>query len=104
MTPDMAPITPATMARLPDLPPVIARPKWAYFMWSRGLGIEEVAPLLGRSREYVRQLGLPWGHKKRQAPTEDEVAFIAAWSRGEVTAADWSEPEPAQGPAGEVRQ
>lgn len=82
-------MTPKDMASLPDLPPRIERPKWAEFMWRRGLGIEDVAPILQRSREYVRQLGLPLGHDKRNIPTPEEVAFIAAWSRGEVGEADW---------------
>lgn len=87
-------MTPADMARLPPLPPVIDRPKWAYFLWSRNIGLEEAALVLNRSHEYVRQLGLPWGHKKRKDPTEEEVAFIAAWSRGEVGRGDWTPPKP----------
>ena len=82
-------MTPNDMARLPELPPRIPRPKWAEFLWSRGLGIEDAAAVLARSREYVRQLGLPLDHAKRILPTDEEVAFIAAWSRGEVTATDW---------------
>jgi hypothetical protein len=82
-------MTPADMAQLPPLPPPIARPKWARFLWDRALSPDEVAPVLNRSREYVRQLGLPIGHPKRGVPTDEEVAFIAAWTRGEVGEADW---------------
>lgn len=80
------------MAPLPPFPDPIARPKWAFVLWERGLGLDEVAPILGRSREYVRQLGLPWNHRKRVVPTPEEADLIEAWTGGAVTRADFEPP------------
>lgn len=73
-------------------PAPIGRPKWAHFLWERGLGLDDVVPVLGRSREYIRWLGLPWDHPKRAVPTADEIALIQAWTGGEISAADWTKP------------
>lgn len=88
-------MTPENMASepLPPLPDVIARPPWARFLWERGLGVDDVTNLLGRSREYMRQLTLPWSHPKRVTPSPDEQRLIAAWTLGEISEASWTAPD-----------
>ena len=87
-------MTHPALANLPPLREPVARPKWAGFLAARGYGIDDpdVQRVVGRSREYIRRIGLPWDHPKRITPTEDEQAVIAAWSLGAITAADWVPP------------
>ncbi len=82
-----------TSADFPPPPAPKPRPKWALFLWLRGLTPDDVTPLLGRSREYMRQLGLPWTDAKRAEPTQEEIARIAEWTGGEIGPADWAPPD-----------
>ncbi len=80
------------VASIPVAPPVIGRPKLAAFMFERGLSIDDIAPVIGHSREYVRQIILPWDHPLRREPKLSVIEILATWSVGEITAADWVAP------------
>lgn len=82
------------LANLPPLRDPVARPKWAAFLGARGYGIDDpdVQKVVGRSREYIRRIGLPWDHAKRITPTDAEQAVIRFWTRGEISEGDWEPP------------
>jgi hypothetical protein len=80
------------LANLPPPPDPKARPKWATYMWERGLTPDDVTHVVGRSREYIRRLGLEWDDPLRQVPGEVEIARIDAWTGGVVALPDWIPP------------
>jgi len=83
----------ATLTKpLPPLPPIVRRPKWAVFLYERALVIDQVAPIIGVSREYVRQLGLPYDHPQWRKPKPREIELIESWTGGLITAEDWERP------------
>lgn len=80
------------VAHLPAPPDPRPRPKWALFLWERGLTPDDVVPVVGKSREHIRKLGLPWSDPVRIEPSDEEKARIAEWTGGEVGADDWRPP------------
>ena len=77
----------------PLAPKPAARPKlWRYYR-ERGLTSVEVGRVFGRSREWVRQVCLPFDDAKRVIPNEADIRTAYNWSSGEITPADWYPPE-----------
>ena len=71
----------------------ITRPKLALWMFQRGLLPKHAAPELGVGREQVRRYCLPFGDPLRAIPTEGVMERIVAWTRGEITPADFYPPK-----------
>lgn len=88
------------MALEPKKP--IPRPKFAQFIWERGLELREVGDAIGCSHEMVRRMGLPFGHPRRRVPGEDLMASIVKWSDGEIRPSDFYPPELSGAQTGEA--
>lgn len=72
---------------LKDTP--IDRPKLSTWMWERGFKPRHLAAQLNISTQSARRYCLPFGHADRRVPGEDTMSAIFAWTKGEVTAADF---------------
>lgn len=79
----------------PEPRPIIERPKLALWMWLRGYKLREGAAILGEDVgvERMRRILLPFGEPSRVIPTEAEMALLVAWTRGEITPADFYPPK-----------
>lgn len=76
-----------------DQPTLKPRPKMDRWLRDRGLGATALGQRWGISPQGASRYLLPFGHKRRIVPTEDQIADAVSWSRGEVVAADWYPPE-----------
>lgn len=73
-------------------PAPLERPKLARFLWERDICFRSAAEALGRSREWVRRVCLPFDDPRRLVPVEVDIERIVAWTRGEVSAGDFYRP------------
>jgi hypothetical protein len=78
-------------------PAPLQRPKFAQFLWERNLNNEDAAQALGRTREWVRLISLPFDDPRRRIPSEDDIRLIVAWTEGQVTASDFYPPDLREG-------
>lgn len=79
---------------LPTPPPApLRRPKLAQFLFERDLSFAAAGEQLGRTREWVRLICLPFDDPRRRVPDLDDMERIVAWTGGEVTPADFYPPE-----------
>lgn len=78
-------------ARAPS--PVHAeRPRfWRYYR-DRGLSVADVARDLGRSREWVRLICLPFDDPRRRIPDQDAMEDIHRYTESEIVPADFYPP------------
>lgn len=87
----------------------IERPKLSDWLWRRGMKPRHLAERLGISAQSARRYCLPFGHADRRIPSEEALEAIFAWTKGEVSAADFYPPhlrprvEPQQPDASPVR-
>lgn len=70
-------------------PAPLNRPKLARFLWERDLDFRAAADHLGRSREWVRLVCLPFDDRRRRIPDREDMERIHDWTKGEVTPADF---------------
>lgn len=73
----------------PTAPAPLDRPKFARFIWERGLDYRAAGRHLGRTGEWVRLVCLPFNDARRRIPDGDDVAKISDWSEGEIGPSDW---------------
>lgn len=67
-------------------------PKIAHFIFERGLTMRAAAEQLGRSRQWVQLICLPFDDPRRRIPDVEDMERIHAWSGGELTPADFYPP------------
>ena len=73
-----------------DLPPKKgARPRFAHYLFDRGLGPRDVAAKLGCSHEQVRRICLPYDDPAWRAPSGKLKQKIEVWTQGEITIDSW---------------
>jgi hypothetical protein len=65
-------------------PAPLNRPAFAHYLWERDVDFREAAEALGRSREWVRLVCLPFNDPRRRIPNCDDMAVIHAWTGGEI--------------------
>jgi len=92
---------------IPELlspPAPLVRPKFAQFLFDRGLNYREAGERLGRTREWARLVCLPFDDPRRRIPDAEDIRLIVTWTGGVVTPADFYPPELSQSPTadGEV--
>lgn len=80
------------MSALPTAPAPLNRPKIALFIWQRGLDYHGFGKAVGRTREWARLVCLPFDDPRRRIPDEADLARIYAWTKGEVSPADFYPP------------
>lgn len=73
-------------------PPAHSRPRFAHWIWARGLRLREVGTKIGCSGEYVRRICLPFEHPDWRPPNPKVLAAIVDWTAGEFSAADFYPP------------
>lgn len=81
--------------------PIQDRPKFAHWLWLRGIGPSEAAAEIDCSPEWVRRITLPFSHPERARPSSTLRRRIRAYTEGEVGITDW---EPAQAVADLIGQ
>lgn len=74
------------------LPSPLERPKLATFLFERDISPGEASRALGRTREWLRLICLPFNDPRRRIPDEADLAKIHAWTKGEITPADFYPP------------
>lgn len=79
----------AAMNATQPAPAPLKRPKLAQWLWERDLDFRTAAGRLGRSREWVRLICLPFDDPRRRIPDQDDMARIHALTEGEVGATDF---------------
>ena len=73
-----------------DLPPKRGpRPRFATYLFDRGLGPRDVAKMLNCSHEHVRRICLPYDDPAWRAPSGRLKQKIEAWSQGAFKITDW---------------
>lgn len=75
------------------------RPRFWHYYRERDLSVADVARRLGRSREWVRRITLPFDNPDRRIPDKDDVETIRAWTAGEIGPASWYPDSAASGQA-----
>lgn len=65
------------------------RPKFAQWMFERGLKAHDVAAAIDCSREHVRLICLPLDDPDRRNPSQKLRQKIASYTRGEIGLNDW---------------
>lgn len=81
------------ISALDALPGKLARPKFAQLLFERGLSYQAAGDILGRSRQWVANVCLPFDDRRRCIPNEDDMRRIVAWTRGELGPADFYPPD-----------
>jgi len=69
-----------------------ARPKFAQWLFERGLKPRDVCKALGCSHEQVRRICLPYGDPAWRRPNQPLRQKIDHLTQGEVGVGDWAEP------------
>lgn len=77
----------------PEPPAVLDRPPFAFWLWERGINHREAGDVLGKSREWVRSICLPWSDPKRVTPRLAEAMEIEDWTRGAIPCRSWVPPQ-----------
>ncbi len=77
------------MNATPPAPLPLNRPKLARWLWERDLDNSQAADCLGRTREWVRLVCLPFDDPRRRIPQREDMDRIFAFTNGEVTPADF---------------
>lgn len=70
------------------------RPKFAHWLWLRGIGPSEAGEAVGCSAEWIRRITLPFDDADRARPSAGLRRRIASYTAGDVDLTDW-EPVPA---------
>ncbi len=81
------------MSTFPPPPAPLERPKLAEFLWRRDIRGPEAGRILGRSRQWVALVLLPFNDPRRRIPDPEDLERIHAWTCGEITPADFYPPE-----------
>jgi len=71
------------------LPAPLERPKLATFLWERDISSIEAARALGRTREWLRLILLPFSDSRRRIPDSADLEKIHIWTKGEIRPADF---------------
>ncbi len=74
-------------------PQPLSRPKFAQFLWSRDLDFVQAGRALGRTKEWVRRICLPFDDPRRRIPSSEDMRLIFDWSQGEISPADFYPPD-----------
>jgi hypothetical protein len=80
------------MNAIPTPPAPLNRPKLARYLWDRDLTFQAAGAALGRTKEWVRLVCLPFDDVRRRIPDQADMAKIHAWTQGEVMPADFYPP------------
>lgn len=70
-------------------PPPKLWPRFAWYIWVRGLSDMEVAEALGCHPESVRRYSRPFDDERRREPPAPLRRLIHIWSAGEVPEDGW---------------
>jgi hypothetical protein len=71
----------------------LPRSRFDHWCWLRGVKLSEIGQAVGCRQERARRMRLPFGDPLRVVPSEQEMARIVSWTRGEITPADFYPPE-----------
>lgn len=68
------------------------RPKFAAWLWARGVKPAAAAEQLKCSKQTVLNICQPFGDPRRTVPSEAILEKIVGWTAGEITAGDFYPP------------
>ena len=74
-------------------PKPLNRPKLAEYLWRRDIAGPAAAAALGRTRQWLALVLLPFDDPRRRVPDLGDLERIHEWTEGEITPADFYPPE-----------
>lgn len=77
------------MLQTNPLPAPLERPKLATFLFERDITTAAAAAALGRTREWLRLILLPFNDPRRRIPDAQDLEKIHVWTKGAITPSDF---------------